>query len=55
MGEIYLLELVIDILVKVKDCLPHLFHAFGNKHFYKISLETMLYFHYLSYRFNENA
>ena len=28
-----------------KDCLPHLFHGFRNRHFIKISLDNMLYFH----------
>ena len=29
----------------LKDCLPHLFHGFRNRHFNKISLDNMLYFH----------
>ena len=27
------------------DCLPCLFHGFRNKHFNKILLDSMLYFH----------
>ena len=29
-----------------KDCFTHLFHGFRNRHFNKISLDNMLYFHY---------
>ena len=28
-----------------KDCLPHLFHGFRNRHFNKISLDNILYCH----------
>ena len=34
-----------------KDCLPCLFHGFRNKHFNKISLDSMLYFHNELYKF----
>ena len=34
-----------------KDGLPHLFHGFTIKHFNKISLDNMLYFHNKLYTF----
>ena len=38
-----------------KDCLPNLFHGFGNKYFNKISLNNLLYFHNYLHKFWENA
>ena len=39
------------LLFRIKDCLPCLFHGFRNKHFNKISLDSMLYLHNELYKF----
>ena len=41
--HLYLIESISQGFIK--DCLPHLFHGFRNRHFNKISLNYMLYFH----------
>ena len=35
----------------IKGCLPYLFHGFRHKYFYKISLDNMLYYQNLLYKF----
>ena len=38
-----------------KDCLPHIFHGFRNRHFNQISLNNTVYFHNVLYMFWEIA